>query len=100
MSKHKHPKHINRKNPGHIPAPNRPGNSVHYNVLKCRPVINQSSPQIQHDHLQVLLEIESGTRYWMTINIRSGQDQVFYTVDEDFQHEITKHILDARLPQG
>ncbi len=50
--------------------------------------------------MQVLLEIDSGTRYWMTINIRSGQDQVFYTISEDFQHALTGRIIAANLPQG
>ena len=80
--------------------PSRAGDQVNYHVLKCRPVINQNSPQIQHDHLQVLLEIDSGTRYWMTINIRSGQDQVFYSINEHYQHPITELILKANLPQG
>jgi len=94
------PKHTNRKNHGTVAQPTRAGDSVHYHVLKCRPVINRNSPQIQHDHLQVLLEIDSGTRYWMTINIRSGADQVYYTVSEDYQHAITQQILAADLPQG
>lgn len=94
------PLHSNRRNRGHFPQPSRVGDQVNYHVLKCRPVINQSSPQVQHDHLQVLLEIDSGTRYWMTINIRSGQDQVFYSINEQYQHPITERILKANLPQG
>ena len=98
---HSHrPHHANRHNHGHFPKPKRAGDQINYHVLKCRPVINHNSPQIQHDHLQVLLEIDSGTRYWMTINIRSGADQVFYSISEDFQHPITQKILDAQLPQG
>ena len=98
---HSHrPVHSNRKNRGKFPRPKRAGDKVNYHVLKCRPVINHNSPQIHNDHLQVLLEIDSGTRYWMTINIRSGQDQVFYSIDENYQHAITQHILDAELPQG
>lgn len=94
------PLHGNRNNRGQFPKPSRAGEEVNYHVLKCRPVINQSSPQIQHDHLQVLLEIDSGTRYWMTVNIRSGQDQVYYSIDEDFKHDITRLIQEADLPQG
>ncbi len=101
QTQHSHrPLHDNRNGRGNFPKPNRTGQSVNYNVLKCRPVITQSSPQIQHDHLQVLLEIDSGTRYWMTINIRSGQDEVFYSIDENYQHPITQRILAADLPQG
>src|SRR5438105_1640932 len=100
-TQHSHlPLHANRRNRGLFPKPQRAGDKVNYHVLRCRPVINHNSPQIQHDHLQVLLEIDSGTRYWMTINIRSGQDEVFYSIDESFQHEITQHLLDAELPQG
>ncbi|MBW4519874.1 MAG: YukJ family protein [Scytolyngbya sp. HA4215-MV1] len=100
-SQHSHrPLHSNRRNRGQFPKPNRTGDRINYHVLKCRPIINQNSPQIQHDHLQVLLEIDSGTRYWMTINIRSGQDQVLYSIDENYQHPITQRILDANLLQG
>jgi uncharacterized protein YukJ len=98
---HSHrPKHGNRHNRGNFPKPKHAGDKVNYHVLRCRPVINHNSPQIQHDHLQVLLEIDSGTRYWMTVNIRSGQDQVHYTIDESYEHVITQRILDAQLPQG
>jgi uncharacterized protein YukJ len=98
---HSHrPRHANRHNHGHFPKPNRAGDKVNYNVLRCRPVINHNSPQIQHDHLQVLLEIDSGTRYWMTVNIRSGQDQVHYHIDENYQNSVTQRLLDAQLPQG
>jgi uncharacterized protein YukJ len=101
MSRHKHqPQHNNRSNRGNRPEPNRAGDQINYNVLKCRPIINQNSPQIQHDHLQVLLEIDSGTRYWMTINIRSGADQVYYLIDEEFEHAITKRLEEAELQQG
>ena len=101
QTQHSHrPVHNNRINRGHFPQPNRAGNGINYNVLKCRPVLNQSSPQQHNDHLQVLLEIDSGTRYWMTINIRSGQDQVYYTINEEFQHPITQSILNAKLAQG
>jgi len=100
-TQHSHrPLHSNRRNRGQFPKPSRAGDKVNYHVLKCRPVINQNSPQIQHDHLQVLLEIDSGTRYWMTINIRSGQDQVFYSINENYQHPITQKILKADLLQG
>jgi uncharacterized protein YukJ len=94
------PRHANRINRGNFPRPSRAGEKVNYHVLKCRPVLTHNSPQIQHDHLQVLLENDSGTRYWMTINIRSGQDQVLYLIDEVFHHPITQRILDAQLPQG
>lgn len=94
------PVHDNRQNRGDFPQPNRAGDKINYHLLKCRPVINQNSPQIQHDHLQVLLEIDSGTRYWMTVNIRSGQDQVFYSINENYQHPITELILKADLLQG
>lgn len=101
MSHHSHkPVHHNRHNRGHFPQPNRAGQEINYFVLRCRPIINQSSPQIQHDHLQVLLEIDSGTRYWMTVNIRSGADQVHYLINEDFQHPITQRLLSAQLPSG
>lgn len=94
------PVHNNRRNRGNFPQPQRAGDQINYHVLRCRPVITQSSPQIQHDHLQVLLEIDSGTRYWMTINIRSGQDQVYYSLSDDFIHPITQRLLDAQLPSG
>ena len=100
MSKHNKPKHRNRHHSDTHPQPNRAGDKINYHVLKCRPIINRTSPQIAHDHLQVLLEIESGTRYWMTINIRSGQDKVFYVMDENYKHPITQTILTAALPQG
>jgi uncharacterized protein YukJ len=99
MSKHKHSKHTVKKNQGSIPTPNRAGSDIDYNVLNCRPILAHDSPQLQHDHLQVLVDAD-GKRYWMTINIRSGQDQVFYSVDEDFRHEITSVILNAALPPG
>jgi uncharacterized protein YukJ len=98
---HKHQtKHSNRKNHGHFPPPQRSGDKINYHVLKCRPILNRSSPQVQNQHLQVLLEIESGQHYWMTINIRNAQDKVLYYLDEDYTHSITQHILDAELPQG
>lgn len=93
-------KHSNRVNHGRFPKPNRAGDQINYHVLKCRPVINGSSPQIQHDHLQVLVEIESGVRYWMTINIRSGNDKVEITNNSDYKNSITDKILKADLPQG
>ncbi len=93
-------KHRNRNNHGNFPRPQRAGDKVNYSVLKCRPIINRSSPQVHNDHLQVLLEIDSGQRYWMTINIRSGQDKVFYYLDDNYNHPITKKILEANLPQG
>ena len=102
MSHHKNQSlHKNRQNHGTFPTPKRAGDKINYYVLKCRPVINRSSPQVQHDHLQVLLEIESGQRYWMTINVRNGgNDKVLYYLDEDFKHPVTQKILDASLPQG
>jgi hypothetical protein len=54
-----------RRNRGHFPAPNRAGEAISYNVLRCRPVINHNSPQVQHDHLQVLLEIDSRARLFL-----------------------------------
>jgi len=36
----------------------------------------------------------------MTINIRSGLDQVFYTINENYENQITQRILEANLPQG
>ena len=100
-TQHSHlPQHANRRNRGKFPNANRAGDKINYHLLRCRPVINQSSPQIHNDHLQVLLEIDSGTRYWMTINIRSGQDQVFYTINENYENQITERILSANLPQG
>jgi uncharacterized protein YukJ len=50
--------------------------------------------------MQALLEIDSGTRYWMTINIRSGSDQVHYHIDEDYQNAITQRLVDAQLAPG
>lgn len=97
---HNQPKHNNRQNRGSFPVAVRTGSQVNYHVLKCRPVINQSSPQVHHDHLQVLLEIDSGTRYWMTVNIRSGQDQVYYTIDENYKHPVLDKIIAKGLPQG
>lgn len=99
MSK-KQVRHANRHNRGNFPSSARAGNGIDYHVLKCRPVITQSSPQVMHDHLQVLLEIDGGTRYWMTINIRSGADVVFYNIDPDYRNPITDRILAANLPQG
>ena len=100
-TQHSHrPKHANRHFKGQHPRPGKPGDKINYNVLRCRPVINHNSPHIHNDHLQVLLEIDSGVRYWMTINIRSGQDQVHYTINEDYKNPITQRLLDARLPQG
>ena len=87
-----------RKN--QLPAAHRAGDKINYNVLKCRPVLTESSPQVAHDHLQVLLEIDGGTNYWMTINIRNGQDKVFYVIDEAFTHPITHTLHDANLPDG
>ena len=89
MAKHhrQRPTHKNRENPAKLPKPNRQGDKINYHVLKCRPVINRSSPQIHNEHLQILLEVESGQRYWMTINIRNnGADQVLYYLDEDYKH--------------
>jgi uncharacterized protein YukJ len=98
---HSHrPRNNNRRNQGHFPKAKRAGDKVNYHVLRCRPVITHNSPQVQHDHLQVLLEIDSGTRYWSTINIRSGDDQVFYAIDEDYNNPITRKLHEAGLPQG
>jgi uncharacterized protein YukJ len=98
---HSHrPVHHNRHDRGHFPQPSRSGDAVNYHLLKCRPVLNQSSPQVQHDHLQVLLEIDSGTRYWMTINVRSGADQVYYDIDETYENPILARLVAADLPQG
>lgn len=63
-------------------------------------MLTRSSPQIQHDHLQVLLEIDSGQRFWMTINIGNPTDAVQYHIDEHYQHPITARILARKLPQG
>jgi uncharacterized protein YukJ len=106
MSHHKHKaskhktQHSNRNNHGKFPKVSRAGDKINYHVLKCRPVINRSSPQVHNQHLQVLLEIESGERYWMTINIRNADDKVSYYLDEDYQHAISQSILNAELPQG
>jgi uncharacterized protein YukJ len=95
-----HPNHTLRVNHGHFPQAQRMGMAVNYYVLKCRPVLTRSSPQVQHDHLQVLLEIDSGQRFWMTINIGNPADQIQYAINEQFQHPITTRILDQQLPQG
>ena len=97
---HSRPHHVTRPNHGRFPQPNRAGDKVNYHVLKCRPILNRSSPQTSNQHLQVLLEIESGQRFWMTINIRNQQDRVLYFLDENYQHPITQKIIDAQLPQG
>ncbi len=99
MSKHRS-HHYNKVNKGVFKQPQRAGNSVDYHVLRCTPVINRDSPQIHNEHLQVLIEIESGNRYWMTINVRNGSDKVLYYVDEDYHHPITGKIFDLCLPQG
>ena len=96
-------KHSNKRNQGNIKDPeNRAGSSINYNVLKCRPILNSSSPQVQHDHLQVLVEINSGTRFWMTINVRSGNqsDKVQFSLNEDYKHDIIQKLSDAQLPDG
>jgi uncharacterized protein YukJ len=36
----------------------------------------------------------------LTINIRSGDDQVFYEIDEDYKNPITQKLHEAGLPQG
>ena len=93
-------KHSNRVNHGNFPKPQRAGDVVNYHVLKCRPVINSTSPQVSNQHLQVLLQIESGQRYWVTINIREQSDKVYFYLDENYTHPVTQKILDAALPEG
>lgn len=95
-----YPHHTLRIDHGHFPQPQRTGSAVDYHVLKCRPVLTRSSPQVQHDHLQVLLEIDSGQRFWMTINIGNPADGVLYSINEHFHHPITDRILAQQLPQG
>ena len=92
--------HSLRVNHGQFPIAPRTGSAVTYAVLKCRPVLTRSSPQIQHDHLQVLLEIDSGQRFWMTINIGNPTDAVLYHIDEQYRHPITARLLARQLPQG
>jgi len=55
---------------------------------------------VQHEHLQIRVEAEDGNNYWMTINVRNGNDEVSYYLDEQYQHSITKAIHTANLPQG
>ncbi|MBA4197564.1 MAG: hypothetical protein C0459_08410 [Chitinophaga sp.] len=92
----------NNSNRGNFPIPNRAGNDINYHVLRCRPVITKSSPQNQHDHLQVLVEIESGTRFWMTINSRSGNqsDKVLFNVNTNYENPIVQKLASAQLPDG
>jgi uncharacterized protein YukJ len=92
----------NNSNKGKFPKANRAGDDINYNILKCRPIITKSSPQHQHDHLQVLVEIDSGTRFWMTINSRSGNqgDRVLFHVNSNYEHPIVQELSDANLPDG
>lgn len=84
-----------------FPRPQRAGQTVNYNVLKCRPVLNRSSPQISNAHLQALLEVESGQRYWMTVDVKdTSEESVLYYLDNDYKHPITQALLAANLPQG
>ena len=89
---------------GRAGTPGHPGDIVNYNVLNCRPVINSSSPVTapkgKPTHLQVLLQIESGVKYWMTINISNGEDNVSYFASDDYQNPITEAILNEDLPEG
>jgi uncharacterized protein YukJ len=76
---------------------------AHHHVLQARPVLNEISPNSHNAHLQVLLEYERGdslVQTWATINVRAGQDEVFYTIDDDYRHPITNVILNAGLSQG
>jgi uncharacterized protein YukJ len=98
---HSHtPVHSNRRNRGGFPRAQRAGDKVNYHVLKCRPVVDDTSPQQEHDHLQVLLEAGGQASFWMTINIRSGDDRVFYTINENYGHPITQKIAAAGLRDG
>jgi hypothetical protein len=103
LSRRNKSKHQTRSRSDKFPVPNRAGDRVNYHVIQARPVLNEISPNSHNAHLQVLLEYERGdslVQTWATINVRAGQDEVFYTIDDDYRHPITNVILNAGLSQG